>query len=236
VKRFLTVAGVAVFVAGCLVAGVWQLTRLADRKAFNAALVARGDLPVADIAAVLDDDGEQAAYRRVTARGTYDPVRELVLLSRSYRGLSGHHAVTPLVLEDGRVVLVDRGWVPLIMDEPPLTEAPPPRGPVVVRGVLQPSVERGRFGPQETGDGPRAQVFRIDVDLLAPRFTEEVVPLWMHLEAQDPPTLSEYPVILEPPELSEGAHLAYAIQWFLFATAATITAVAAARARRRGGR
>lgn len=224
---------VGAFVAASIGLGFWQLDRLGERRSFNERLLARGAEPVepASILVAPGVDAERVTYRRATATGRYDVANEFLLLSRSHLGLSGHHVVTPLVLGDGRAILVDRGWVPLSMNEPPLVDAPPPQGEVSAEGILAPSQVRGRFGPRQT-DGPAPTgVFRIDIPMLAERFPYDLLPVFFQLEEQEPPTAATYPIAVSIPPLDEGPHLSYAIQWFLFATAAIVTYVAVLRRR-----
>ncbi|MGH2829153.1 MAG: SURF1 family protein, partial [Actinomycetota bacterium] len=147
----------AVVVAACAGLGVWQLARRADRRAFNARLLARTALPVvtpADVPPLPGGRDDPAAYRRVVVRGTYDPDREVVLRARSLDGRAGNHVLTPLQTAGGRAFVVDRGWVPLEDVEPPVAAAPPPAGQVSVTGILVPTEPRQRvFGPRDPPEG-----------------------------------------------------------------------------------
>lgn len=197
--------------------GFWQLGRLDERRTYNRTLTARTSMPVVPVEQLLSGDPGRAAYRRVTVRGTFDPAREIVLLSRSRNSIAGHHVITPVVLGDGETaVLVDRGWVPYQLDTPPIADAAPPAGEVTLTGVLFPSQQRGRFGPRATGEQQTA-VFRIDVARLAPQFPYRIAPLWLLLEQQRPAQPGELPASIELPRLDAGPHLSYAIQWYLFA-------------------
>jgi surfeit locus 1 family protein len=57
-------------------------------------------------------DAAALRYRQVRLVGRFHHDRELYLEARSHQGRAGLHIVTPFELDDGRVVLVDRGWVP----------------------------------------------------------------------------------------------------------------------------
>lgn len=225
-------AVIAAIAVTCVSLGFWQLGRLDERRTYNRTLIARGALPVLPVEQLLDSvrPGE-AAYRVVTARGRFDPANEVVLLSRSRNSVAGNHVVTPLVLEDGTALLVDRGWVPFQMDTPPVAEAAPPTGTVEIRGTLFPSQTRGRFGPQDR-PGRLTSVFRIDVARLAPQMAYRVAPLWLLLEQQRPPQ-ELIPLSSEPPRLEEGPHLSYAIQWFLFTLVGLVGYAMVIRARLR---
>ncbi len=174
-------------------AGVWQLDRLDEKKMRNE-VIARKDGRALD---VLDVDPSEARYQRVAASGTFDASGQVVVPFQSYAGTVGAHAVTPLVLADGTAVLVNRGWFP---DEGSAERAAPPAGDVTVEGVLLESQTR-RNG---------LRVARIQEG-----YDRELFPLWLSQTAPEPN--AEYPILLDPPARDEGPHLAYAIQWFLFA-------------------
>jgi surfeit locus 1 family protein len=230
VRRLFAVIGLAVLVPAFVGLGFWQLDRLDDRRGFNRRLLSRGAHPIAPVVRVAFEP--DAAYRRVSAAGTYDTANEIVVGPRSYRGLSGYHVITPLRLDDGRAVVVDRGWVPLQLRDPPIEEGLPPSGSVAIEGVLVPSEERKRFGPQEE-QGRRESLFRVDIPRLQDQLPYEVLPLYLLLERQSPAQPSEHPRPVDLPSLDEGPHLAYAIQWFLFAIGVVVGAVVIATRRPR---
>ena len=102
-----TVLALAVLVA----MGTWQLERLESKRGLIAEMTQR----MAGPARALPPPPVDAAmlrYRPIRLEGRFRHDRELYLEARSHQGRAGLHLVTPLVLDDGRVVLVDRGWVP----------------------------------------------------------------------------------------------------------------------------
>ncbi|MEX2275489.1 MAG: SURF1 family protein [Actinomycetota bacterium] len=215
---FATLAIVAVS-ATCIRLGIWQLDRLEQRRSFNAQ-VERGRRAAPVPVRELVPEGrvaaeESAAYRRVRAIGTYQTDRGFILFGRTLEGRPGNHVLTPLELPDGEVLLVDRGWVPIELDQPPVAQALPPRGTVEVAGVLVPS-EEGE-GPDESGI-----VGAIDVSSIGEALGEATLPMYLLLEQQVPPQPGELPEPVLLPALSEGPHLSYAVQWFIFASIALI--------------
>jgi cytochrome oxidase assembly protein ShyY1 len=117
-------------------AGVWQLRRAEQREAQSAVVGARmtaAPLTLAEARALAADDGEAAAgvhplaYRRVRLEGTFDASAEVLKRPVARDGTPGYHVVTPLVVEGGSAVLVERGWVPQTHGEVPVTDAPPRR-------------------------------------------------------------------------------------------------------------
>lgn len=209
---------IAVVVAAvCIRLGFWQLDRLHGRRDVNAMLAARGALSPVDLATA---DPQSLPYAHVTVAGAYDPSHEIVLSGRSYQGMAGNHILTPLVLEDGRAVLVDRGWVPLDVASPPVVgAAAAPTGRVTVSGLALPpdSISSSPVSPAPS------VVTRIDLGVAGLPY--RLVPVYVLLQTQDPAQASGSPIPGAPPTLDEGPHLSYAIQWFAFATIAIIGCV-----------
>ena len=102
-----TLLAVAVFV----LAGNWQRGRMQQKLALGEQLAAATAAPVAPLPAG-DVDWSAWRFRVVEARGRYDAGRQILVDNRVHAGRAGYHVVTPLVIEDGRAVLVNRGFVP----------------------------------------------------------------------------------------------------------------------------
>ena len=209
----------------CVRLGFWQLDRLEQRRARNAAIRAAGALPPVRLdsaAPALSADPRSFAWRRAEAAGRYHHAGDMVLRGRSRGGRPGVHLVSPLVMADGRVVMVNRGWVPAAdgstADVRPLRTT----APVRVAGALLPipsSPDRGL--PIAGGEGADTTWRRVDLAAARERSPGPVVPLLLQ---QLPAGGAEgSPPVPEPlPELSQGNHLSYAVQWFSFAVIALV--------------
>lgn len=204
--------------AVCVRLGFWQLDRLSQRRAFNEQVRAGLEADPAslrDILAAAADPGD-VAYRRARATGTYDPAHEVVLYGRALDGRPGDHILTPLVLDDGTAIVVDRGWVPFEANRelPVRGDAAAPAGPVTVEGFLEPPDDA-----TPPGEAAVTTISRIDLELLQGQLPYQLAPLALQLESQSPAQVA-LPMPARGPELAEGPHLSYAIQWFAFATIA----------------
>jgi cytochrome oxidase assembly protein ShyY1 len=227
-SRRVVVVGVAVVVvATCVGLGLWQLRRLDERRILNAEILERrSDAPITieDVSAGSVAD----PYRPAAAHGTYDASHEVLVYGRSLGGEAGHLVVTPLVLDGGGGVLVVRGWVPFAMQSAPVRGALPPLGEVEVGGFLVPDEGDGTNAPD--GDGV---IRALDVGGIASPLPYRVFPLPLQLARQMPAQSGSLPIPVPMPELSEGPHLSYAIQWFSFAAVAVAGAVILLRRDRR---
>lgn len=197
--------------------GLWQLRRLDERRVENAVAQSRYQAPPEDLFTLLDGAGsdfESLRYRRATITGEFDVDHEVLTRNQVYREQAGFHVVDPLVLDNGGAVLVNRGWVPLALDEPPIAEALPQGGEQRIQGWINPSQDRPALGPTDPPGGVLAVMSRIDIARIQQQTPYELAPVYLVLEG---PETGELPVALSPPVFDdEGNHLAYAIQWFGF--------------------
>src|SRR3972149_7376794 len=116
----LAMAGIVVSLNLC----IWQLGRYKNSQEFNAHLVAMQNAPplILDEASIFQDLTSME-YRSVKGYGIYDYEHQIALRNQ-YLGDSdgpaefGFHLMTPLVMESGQAVLVDRGWIPGTYDTP----------------------------------------------------------------------------------------------------------------------
>jgi len=206
--------------------GFWQLRRLHERRAHNAAVRANEAQPVAPVDALLHPGqptsvGRDLAFRRVTARGTYDTANEIIIGARSLDGEPGVWVVTPLRLADGSAVIVLRGFLPSqgTLERVP-ADAEPPAEQVTVSGLVQQTQTRGLFGPTDPAQGRLTTMARVDVERMAQQLPYPVAPAYVRLQTQDPPQPGPQPRIVPEPALDEGPHFSYAVQWFTFSTIA----------------
>jgi cytochrome oxidase assembly protein ShyY1 len=200
--------------------GQWQLRRHEERRLENTVNAARLASESIELPILLDatgDDLESLEYRPVEVTGTYRPADEMLVRSQVANERPGFHVVTPLETEFG-TVLVNRGWVPLAVESPPVDAVPPPEGTVTVSGLVRLSQVRPSIGPVEP-EGELSVIARVDLERLASQF-DDLAPVW--IQDTSPPG-DPLPVRLEPPAVDDaGPHLPYAVQWYSFAI---ITAV-----------
>ena len=172
--------------------------------------------PVDPFALVTEAGGDldSLEHYRAEATGTFMPENEVLIRSQVYREVAGFDVITPLLTQDGAAILVNRGWVPLEMDQVPATSAPPPPGEVTVEGWVAPTQERKALGPADPETGQLMTMNRVDIERIQEQVPFPLLPVYMvELGEQG----RELPVPLAEPTFDdEGPHLAYAIQWFSF--------------------
>ena len=211
--------------------GFWQLRRLDDKRAYKDLVTARQEQPAAEVAEIVpadvavDDDAVDAVlYRSVRAEGSYAAADTVVVENRTQNGAPGAWVLTPLLLEDGTAVVVNRGFIGFDRAGS-IVPPPPPSGTVRIEGLVLPSERRGSFGPTDPASGRLEVLARVDLDRYAAQVEYPVLPAYVQLVTSDPdeqPPAEGRPalVALGRPVPDEGPHLAYAVQWFIFSTIA----------------
>ena len=205
--------------AACARLGVWQLDRLRQRRVQNEAARVARERPPLEITTALTADSVRD--RRIGARGIYDYAHERLWHGRTYEGIPGVDLITPLRLADGAAVLVDRGW------------APSPDGYHVDEGAYREAdsahvLGLGMPAPRARGDVDPARLQDSVPYRLLPFVIQQVPPSTAR-DRRLPPGLIRWPT----PELSDGPHLSYAIQWFSFAIIIVVGSAALLRKRAR---
>ncbi len=201
---------------------IWQFGRLSERREFNSEVRQRSALETVNILELDLSDPRAMQWRTAGAIGTYDPSEQVLILNRSQNGVAGLNIVTPLILDDGRAILVNRGFIGL-------SETPPsaPSGTVRVLGTMQ-ITEQRTSGQATQASGEQSEFFRLDIALLGEQIDYDLLPVALVAIASEP---SESPTLapINPPELSQGPHLSYAIQWLIFSAAVIVGWVLAIR-------
>ena len=97
-------------------AGQWQWNKAAAKAARQQQLESRTGEPAVQISAELVD-ALALQYRRIVARGHYEPQHQILIDNRTYRQQAGFHVVTPLRVEGSDIrLLVNRGWIPALAE------------------------------------------------------------------------------------------------------------------------
>ncbi len=209
----------------CVRLGIWQLDRLAQRRAFNAHVSAMRALPALRLPS--SEDLTQMEWRAVRAEGTYDFEHQVAIRNQYHEDRYGYHLLTPLRLADGRAVLVDRGWIPAEGNSQPADwRRYDQAGTVAVSGVIRLSQSRGALlGAADPTPGPNPSRLDfwvyVNLERIGAQLPYPLLAVYIQLDPE--PGRSILPIPAQPAlELSEGPHLGYAVQWFTFAALLTL--------------
>lgn len=224
IRWSILVALIAVLAFVFIQLGEWQLRRLDERRHTNAQVVEHSKQDAVDYSAVMtremtDDDQWQV----VKASGEY--TGDTLHVRYRNQGGAGSEVVSVLRADDGRLVLVDRGFVPRIQGRPEADPPAAPTGRVEVVGY----VKRNERGPAEAITPHENIVRLINSDSVGAALGLELVNGYIAATGSTPADHPSLQPIALPP-LDEGPHLSYAWQWFSFTAIAVIGVVVLIRA------
>lgn len=204
------------FAIACAFLSNWQFVRGEERAAANALVENNYDAdPIAfdELMSGTDDFDPDDEWQPVLLTGHYLPDEQLLVRNRPRGGTSAYEVIVPFELDDGRIVAVDRGWVPPEYGGDEVAAPDAPTGEITV-------IARARGSEPQTASGqtaPDGQLPTIHVPTIADLLGENVVtPIYTIMVSEDPAP-ADAPNAIEAPEIDAGPHLSYAIQWILFA-------------------
>jgi cytochrome oxidase assembly protein ShyY1 len=198
----------------CLLLGQWQWHRLEGKKAGNTVIRVNekaAPVPVDQVLRRDTDPPDDTQYAVVSATGTYDASKTVIVRYQTRDGNAGVDVVVPLVTDTGTALLVDRGWMATANQgsTDPSQVPAPPSGRVTVTGWVR----------QNAGGGS-AQVVNASTRAISSTEIEPAIGLptyggFVQLLTESPkPATPLAPA--DPPDLSNGPHFFYALQWWFF--------------------
>ncbi|MFE7844743.1 SURF1 family protein [Microbacterium sp. NPDC057407] len=210
-----------VFAIACAFLSNWQFSRNEERSRQLALVEANYDAAPVPLAELIPPGGAfdpDDQWRPVELIGRYVDDDQLLVRNRPHGGTAAFEVLVPFRLDDGRVLLIDRGWVPPGDDQPDPDAVPsPPEGEITVVARLKP----GEQAPSSGRSAPDGQVATINLPLVAgavaPDIGDELELGAYGVLVSESPAPAAAPQPLEAPSADPGPHLSYAIQWILFA-------------------
>ncbi|NBO26698.1 MAG: SURF1 family protein [Actinobacteria bacterium] len=145
--------------------------------------------------------------------GSWLSGNQVLVRKKSLESDLGLWVVTPLRLSDGTVVMVNRGWIAAAnsaVDSPVVATVPV--GTIEVLGRLREVQDRTKPAPS---DLPAGQVDRI-IPLEIVSGATTLSNAYVEMTASRPESKSADIRTLPEPEVTEGAHRSYALQWMFF--------------------
>ncbi|MGY9038709.1 MAG: SURF1 family protein [Rhodobacterales bacterium] len=184
--------------------GVWQFQRLAWKEAIIADINTRIAAAPVDLPASVNRDLD--AYLPVTVSGAFEQGEVHVLVSQKDVG-AGYRIITPFVLEDGRRIMVDRGFAVASAKDAARSD-----GPATIAGNLQWPQETDSFTPEADLKGNIW--FARDVPAMAQTLGTQ--PVLLVTRSSTPPAAGISPLPVDTARIPND-HLQYAITWFSLA-------------------
>lgn len=212
---YLSVAIVFAVVCGFL--SNWQVNRLHEKEQIQALVDnnwSADPVPLETVVPERDSFDDANEYQPVTMTGVYVVDEQVLVRNRPRSGKPGFEVITPLKLESGSIFMVDRGWVPTGNEQDLPDSVPtPPTGTVTVTARVKPGE------PVLPGRGASTgQIATIHLPDLASRVSgESYTGAYGLLISESPAPAETAPLPAFEPEVNEGLHASYAIQWVIFA-------------------
>lgn len=206
------------FAIACAFLSNWQFSRNSWREAQLELIAANYDaapIPLDDVLPVGGSFDAGDEWRPVVLEGEYLADQTLLARNRAHGGTSAFEVLVPFRTDDGRVFIVDRGWLPPAKDSPDPAAVPaPPSGQATVTVRLRP----GEQLPSSGRSAPDGQVPTIHLPLIGEEIGDAAIidDAYGLMVAEDP-AVTPVPQALESPSDDPGPYLSYAIQWILFA-------------------
>ncbi|HKZ44504.1 MAG TPA: SURF1 family protein [Anaerolineales bacterium] len=206
--------------------GFWQLDRQKQRNDFINHVNSVINLPELDLSGdIANIDLVSNEYRNIKATGRFDFENQVALRNQvwvqTWGNDLGYSLFTPFKLINGLVVLVQRGWIPIDHNTSASWREFEVEGEMTILGVIRIPIEAGEMGggvPDPTyspGEKMNYLWNYIDIERLQNFMPYDLLPIYIQ---QAPDSGNEsYPYASRPElDLSEGAHLGYALQWFMY--------------------
>ena len=215
----------------CVLLSRWQFARLDEVRAQIALVEANysaAPVPIADLLTPGQPLNPKDEWRSVTVTGTYAADLQVLVRNRTHEGVSGFDIIAPLRDSAGNLFVVDRGWIPTADDG-----RTPSAIPALPTGLVHVDARLRESEPVLAGQSDTATLISsIHLAELATQWKQSTYTGAYGLLAEQTPP-SPTGALSTKPQLSEGNHLSYALQWIAFALLAFVALLWAVRNERR---
>jgi surfeit locus 1 family protein len=159
-------------------------------------------------------------YLKVEAVGHYDKNNEILIDNTVHNGKAGYAVMTPFILKNlPSVIMINRGWVPVGRDRNILPEVETPREELRIHGIISPAKSKPPLILGELDTNARVWPY-FDIEKYTDNIEHNLMPVIILLDKND-----DHGYVREWPkyEAKVGMHIAYAIQWYVFALIVLVT-------------
>ena len=197
--------------------GFWQLDRLDQRRSTNAQLIQQlNSSPINLNNEQLPANLADLEDRQAVVSGSFDYSSQVMLTQQNWQGRPGVHLITPFLVDRLDVaILVDRGWIPAREAATGDLDSYNDGSTAEAEGVIR--LSDSISGVPSGIEAPKEEWYRVDVAAIETQMPYALMPVYLQWLPEGPDLELPYRAEREI-DLSEGSHLGYAIQWFLFAT------------------
>lgn len=197
--------------------GFWQLDRAAQKRALEAGFAeqqARAPMLLKD-----KDITQLPLYQRIIAEGQFDNEHTWLLDNKQRRGRVGYEVVSPFVLTDGRIILVNRGWLAASTSRAELPVIAEVAGTKTIFAELVDVSEHPLLDATHTADEWPRVVMAIELQAMASQLAKPLAPRYLRL---DDSSAGAFETDWQAMQMGSQKHVGYAVQWFAMALALCI--------------
>ena len=201
--------------------GIWQLQRAEEKQQLIDKQLQGKTEQLSEINDVsLSGIGDDWSYRMLRVSGHYSLNGYLLLDNRTRDGVVGYEVINLFQTDDGKLLLVNRGWV----------KAPPYRDelPIVTSGLVETLVSvtiKGSIyfhssrvftlSEERVPQGWPKRIQKLDINALSNELGEEIYPFTVRLSDDNQPGALQTGWKIS--QMSPDKHVGYAVQWFSLA-------------------
>jgi surfeit locus 1 family protein len=224
VARLGAFAVLAIVFAILISLGTWQMQRLHWKEGLLQAIAERRSAPPVTLAEVekISAEGGDIDYRTVNVSGTFDHSKERHFFA-TYNGRTGYYVFTPLNIEDGRALFVNRGFVPFELKDSSTRLAGELPASVAIHGLARPKLAEKPSSLVPDNDLAKNIFYWKDLDTMASSVglpAEKVVPFFVDADAT--PNPGGLPIGGVTQFDLPNSHLQYALTWYGLAGALVV--------------
>lgn len=205
----------SLFAVACVFLAQWQFSRRAEAVARIELVQNNFDQTPIELSELVDADELKAEneWRPVSLTGKFLPEKAVLVRNRPYNGQPGFLQLVPFVTSGGITIAIETGWLPTGSKQDSPDVIPLPSGDLTsIVARLRPAE------PTLNRDAPAGQLATINVgSLIEKQDLQGTVFKSFYARASTSYAQTEFPKVLPKPDLNEGNHLSYALQWILFA-------------------
>lgn len=161
---------------------------------------------------LLKQDPLPNRYSPVKLTGTFINEQTFLLDNKINNGRVGYHVITPFLISPTQILLVDRGWIPLVGNRDNIPQIPPILGQVTIEGYLDFAYRNPLIKHMIENDESQwpLRIQHVDLDALQGFFKETLFPMLVKFR--------EHKLKVESVNgFTPERHYAYAFQWFSLA-------------------
>lgn len=193
----------------------WQVMRMVEKEALITHVTSRmAQGPVTLGQALGSLSGHALEYTPLQVQGVWQHAKTFFVGPRSFNGGSGYHILTPLRLENGQAVLVNRGWIPEKKKAGWLAEQPKESESGMLRGIIRLPRKVGWFVPENSPE--KNHWFWEDVKAMEQHYGAELIPVVVYSTTV---TGARFPIPMSATPRFRNDHWHYALTWFALAIA-----------------